>query len=749
MKTTIQGCLAAVLSIVLVLLHSHVRHVAADATPLIRQEPAGTQAQHVGALRCRFGSKGAIRTGANDTSRPCRILFVTGPMAAHVKLAVAVGSQLASRGYDVTVATQRYSVRNESGALIEDVDNPGGDKSFGAHQDSRVRVVSVGLFPHGAGFLGDMMVNYTTMRIFGAAQVAQLMGLLHMMREMAYSNMAAYNQFAAAIRQGTLPIPDIVINEPQTIASGYALATELHVQLIHMCVTPDTPFNSERTFADVPYPLAYQRQRSLMQRVLHVLTHVAMATGDVVIGVAVASGITSAPMGRLWCPEQPFPRPRLLEGMWGIGTRIPTFVVGTSGLLPARSTKPMMRFVGALAQRRPEPIGVETALWLDRQSDSSVVYVSFGTLIPPTAALVQALVDAFVQLASPCGETPPQPSHPPPSKGDSQTMDCSSSTSCAAFSCCGHSPHCGCGKLSVLWSMSTKLQRRFDMDSLVAEAVARAGKCVPPVNSTCDGRARQCTTVPDGESDDTTTDGLCVDEGRLEFRVEPWVQQASVLSHRAIAVAVMHAGINGMLEAYEHGVGTVALPGFCDRFRMAGLAQAAGASETVLRVDATATTLANALAKVACDASYSTAARRVSALMKLGGGAPAAADLVEEVLEFGTDHLRAGMDDASSFGGALFANEPGCCCQPPHSPDARVAGAASGTNSKCSACDHSRAPHAWVVDSRGCVSVPVAVYLVAVGIFDTFVQRYMFDAWCVIVGFLVLTWLCACGTGNR
>jgi MGT family glycosyltransferase len=104
---------------------------------------------------------------------------------------------------------------------------------------------------------------------------------------------------------------------------------------------------------------------------------------------------------------------------------------------------------------------------------------------------------------------------------------------------------------------------------------------------------------------------------------------------RRATLAVTHAGLNTVLEALSVGLPTVAIPITNDQPGIAARIAWIGAGEAIPNKDVTPQALRAAVVRVLSDPSYRTAAERVRKSIQDGGGAPRAAELIEQSLALG------------------------------------------------------------------------------------------------------------------
>jgi zeaxanthin glucosyltransferase len=104
---------------------------------------------------------------------------------------------------------------------------------------------------------------------------------------------------------------------------------------------------------------------------------------------------------------------------------------------------------------------------------------------------------------------------------------------------------------------------------------------------------------------------------------------------RRSAVAVTHAGLNTVLEALSAGVPMVAVPVTNDQPGVAARVAWVGAGEVITHKRITSQVLRPLVVRVRSDPSYRAAAERIRDSIRAGGGAPRAAELIEQSLGLG------------------------------------------------------------------------------------------------------------------
>lgn len=76
-------------------------------------------------------------------------------------------------------------------------------------------------------------------------------------------------------------------------------------------------------------------------------------------------------------------------------------------------------------------------------------------------------------------------------------------------------------------------------------------------------------------------EGIEIDE--MQFHLSKWMPQVAVLNHTAIAMALLHGGMNGVHEALSYGVPIIAIPFWNDQGDVVARLQHSGAGVQILR----------------------------------------------------------------------------------------------------------------------------------------------------------------------
>jgi len=126
---------------------------------------------------------------------------------------------------------------------------------------------------------------------------------------------------------------------------------------------------------------------------------------------------------------------------------------------------------------------------------------------------------------------------------------------------------------------------------------------------------------------------------KKRFFVASWVPQQSLLKHPALAIAILHCGMNGLQETLFHGIPVICIPYAFDQFELATRLSAFGAGIGLNRAEISAQQITNALISISENKKYFKQARKICKMHKFGGGVKMAANLVEFYSDIGYDHL--------------------------------------------------------------------------------------------------------------
>ena len=131
-------------------------------------------------------------------------------------------------------------------------------------------------------------------------------------------------------------------------------------------------------------------------------------------------------------------------------------------------------------------------------------------------------------------------------------------------------------------------------------------------------------------------EGLNVDTERM-FVIE-WAPQLSILQHKAISMAIVHGGFNGIHESLYNGVPLIVVPLFADQFGNAGRVVHQGLGLSLDASTITAEKITSSINEID-SGDYRRNVERLQKIFISAGGVEKAADLVEYYKDIGFDHL--------------------------------------------------------------------------------------------------------------
>lgn len=137
------------------------------------------------------------------------------------------------------------------------------------------------------------------------------------------------------------------------------------------------------------------------------------------------------------------------------------------------------------------------------------------------------------------------------------------------------------------------------------------------------------------ESNRDTLEGVDLDPERVFLA--GWIAQYSLLQHPSIAMAILHCGIGGVQEALYHQIPVICLPYGFDQFDTALRLETQGLGIRMLPKEVSREKVVKAVTRVKLG-EFSRKVKRMSKLLRSGGGAEKAADLVELYAEVGHHH---------------------------------------------------------------------------------------------------------------
>ena len=137
------------------------------------------------------------------------------------------------------------------------------------------------------------------------------------------------------------------------------------------------------------------------------------------------------------------------------------------------------------------------------------------------------------------------------------------------------------------------------------------------------------------ESNHNILNGLTINKDRVYL--SSWISQVTMLQHPSIALAIMHCGITSVQEALYYSLPVICFPSAYDQFDTALRLESQGLGIQLIPNKVTVEIIVNAAHKVSTG-HYKEQVRKVSRLLRAGGGATIGADLVELYADVGYDH---------------------------------------------------------------------------------------------------------------
>ena len=131
-------------------------------------------------------------------------------------------------------------------------------------------------------------------------------------------------------------------------------------------------------------------------------------------------------------------------------------------------------------------------------------------------------------------------------------------------------------------------------------------------------------------------EGMELDPHR--FFISSWTPQFSILQHKAINMAIMHGGMNGINEALYNGVPVIVLPLIAEQGANAGRLQHHGMGIHLEQQTRTSERIKESINRIESE-NYHEKATSIRKMFIHAGGAERAADLVEFYEEVGYEHL--------------------------------------------------------------------------------------------------------------
>lgn len=130
-----------------------------------------------------------------------------------------------------------------------------------------------------------------------------------------------------------------------------------------------------------------------------------------------------------------------------------------------------------------------------------------------------------------------------------------------------------------------------------------------------------------------------IDMEKKRFYISSWVAQQSLLKHPAVAIAILHCGMNGLQETLFNAIPVICIPYAFDQSELATRLGSSGAGIALSRSTLTPKQITSAVTTISESEGYFEQARKIRKMHLFAGGARAAADLVEFYSEVGYSHL--------------------------------------------------------------------------------------------------------------
>ena len=136
------------------------------------------------------------------------------------------------------------------------------------------------------------------------------------------------------------------------------------------------------------------------------------------------------------------------------------------------------------------------------------------------------------------------------------------------------------------------------------------------------------------ESNRNILEGMKIDWTRVY--IAEWVSQVTFLQHETVAMAILHCGIGGVQEALYHKVPVICVPYAFEQFDTAVRVDGRFGVR-LLPSDVTQESVSDAVSKIG-SGRFQDKVDKISIVLRQGGGAKKAADLVELYSEVGHQH---------------------------------------------------------------------------------------------------------------
>ena len=129
--------------------------------------------------------------------------------------------------------------------------------------------------------------------------------------------------------------------------------------------------------------------------------------------------------------------------------------------------------------------------------------------------------------------------------------------------------------------------------------------------------------------------GLTINENRVY--ISSWISQFTMLQHDSVVMAIMHCGITSVQEALYHSIPVICFPSAFDQFDTGLRLESQGLGIQLIPKKVTGIAILKAVHEIR-KVGYNEQVRKVSRLLRAGGGAKKGADLVELYADIGHDH---------------------------------------------------------------------------------------------------------------
>ena len=136
----------------------------------------------------------------------------------------------------------------------------------------------------------------------------------------------------------------------------------------------------------------------------------------------------------------------------------------------------------------------------------------------------------------------------------------------------------------------------------------------------------------------TLLETLTVQLDKSKLYVTSWAPQLSVLGHRAIRMAILHGGANGVHEALYNEIPVILLPQFGDQMFLAGRVSHNKLGVHIPAENLSSSSISKAIKEVD-DGNYVRNIQRLKKIFVQAGGVERATDLVEHYTNVGYSHL--------------------------------------------------------------------------------------------------------------